>query len=83
MNDEKPYVWSAGERERIQLNGLRLHWDEFYEIRVSDGVWLAARLDDPACLLTAGSAAGLRDQLREDYAGRPVPSRRLVGGPSL
>jgi hypothetical protein len=29
MSGEKPYLWSAGERERIQLNGLRLHWDEF------------------------------------------------------
>jgi hypothetical protein len=83
MNGGKPYIWCEGEREQIQLNGLRLHWDEFYEISVRDGVWSAARLDDPTCLLTADSAAGPRDQLREDYARRPVLSRRLAGGSSL
>jgi hypothetical protein len=76
----KPYVWSDGERERIQLSGLRLHWEEFYQLSTSDGVWLAARLDDQAVLLTADSAADLRDQMREDFARRPVPGRRLAGG---
>jgi hypothetical protein len=80
MNGGKPYVWSEGERERIQLSGLRLHWDEFYQISVADGGWVAARLDDPAVLLTADSVVDLRDQMREDFARRPVPGRRLAGG---
>ncbi len=82
MNGGKPYVWSDGERERIQLNGLRLHWEEFYQLSVTDGVWLAVRLDDPAALLTAESAAELRELMREDFAVDPVPSRRRAGGGS-
>jgi hypothetical protein len=80
MNGGKAYVWSESERERIQLSGLRLHWEEFYQLSLSDGVWRAVRRDDPASLLTGDSEGELRDQMREDYAGRPVFSRRRSGG---
>ena len=32
MNGGQAYVWTESERERIQLSGLRLHWDEFYQL---------------------------------------------------
>jgi hypothetical protein len=80
MDDQMPYAWGDGERERIQLNGLRLHWDEYYGITVNDGTWSASRLDDPARPLTAGSAPELRERMREDHARRSWTGKDLAGG---
>jgi hypothetical protein len=63
---------------------LRTHWDCLYEIRFEHGVWTAQRLDDPDAILAAPGPEELRDQLREDHAGRCVArDRRAAEGGSL
>jgi len=83
MTVEIPYAWGDRDRERIRLAGVRLHWGEWYEISLNDGVWAALRRDDPPSLLTADSAPGLREQMREDHANRMISSTRAAEGGSL
>jgi hypothetical protein len=45
---------------------LRCLWDGAYTIDVTDGIWTARRLDDPARTLTASTAPELRWLLRAD-----------------
>lgn len=76
----------ADDSELAQLRALCLHWDYYYEISVDHGVWVAQRLSDPDPILTAGSAAELRERLREDHAQRAVAageSGRAAEGGSL
>jgi hypothetical protein len=42
-------------------------WDTAYAIRLTDGIWVACRRDNPACVLTAATALELRWLLRADY----------------
>jgi len=44
-----------------------LPWPETYAITLSDAVWTARRRDNPDRVLTAGTAPGLRWQIRNDY----------------
>lgn len=59
--------------DESQLESLSWHWEGAYAIsRPEPGVWLAQRLDTRATL-RAGSAAELRDAIKDDYTARPVP----------
>ena len=57
-----------------ELEDLRWHWDEAYQISWQDGRFRAGRLDGRGSL-QAGTAQELRDLIRADYAERPVPRR--------
>jgi len=51
-----------------QLDDLRYHWDTAYAISQPDAdTWAASPLSDPATLLTAETAAELRELIRSDY----------------
>jgi hypothetical protein len=52
------------------LENLRWHWDEAYEI-TWDGRFRARRLDDGGAV-DADTALELRQQIRDDYIARPV-----------
>jgi len=57
-----------------ELEDMRWHWDEAYQIGWQDGRFRAGRLDGHGSL-EAGTAQELRDLIRADYAKRPVPRR--------
>jgi hypothetical protein len=59
--------------EASALFQLRYQWQEAYRITLSRGIWSAQRLDDPATVLTAGTAPELRGLIQEDDAGRHRP----------
>jgi len=60
------------------LASLRWRWGSAYRIsHPAPDVWLAQRRDDRA-VLRAESADALLDEIRADYAARPV-SRRIAG----
>jgi hypothetical protein len=62
---------------RRTLDGMRLHWDEAYEITYSADAtepYRAKRLDD-GHVLSATTPAKLRDAIIDDYSVRPVPAR--------
>jgi hypothetical protein len=42
------------------LFDLRCLWQGAYAISVTDGIWVAHRLDNPTCILTADTAQELR-----------------------
>ena len=42
-------------------------WDTAYAIRLTDGIWVACRRDNPTRVLTADTAPELRWLLRADY----------------
>ncbi len=52
---------------------LRYRWQGAYLITLSRRIWSAQRLDDPATVLTAGTAPELRRLMEEDDAGRHRP----------
>ncbi len=54
------------------LADLRHHWGGAYKIGWRAGRWRAARRDDGS-MVSADTAAGLLEQIRADYAARPVP----------
>lgn len=51
---------------------LRWHWGGAYVINGDGEHWSAKRTDNGRTL-TADSALGLLDAIRDDYAARPVP----------
>jgi hypothetical protein len=53
--------------EATDLLHLRGLWQRAYAVTLSDGVWTARRHDNPARVLTADTAPGLRWQIRSDY----------------
>jgi len=53
--------------EATDLLHLRGLWQQAYAITVTGSTWTARRHDDPARVLTADTAAGLRWQIRTDY----------------
>jgi hypothetical protein len=55
------------------LPGLRCLWHSAYAISVTDGIWVARRLDNPTRILTADTAPELRWLLRADD-GRRLPT---------
>jgi len=56
-------VTSEEAADLLQLRGL---WPEARAITLADGVWTACRHDNPARVLTSGTAPGLRWQIRND-----------------
>ncbi len=67
----------GGKRARsrdLELEELRWHWDEAYEIARDDGR-LGADRRDGSGRLEAGTAAELRALIIADYTERPVPRR--------
>jgi hypothetical protein len=56
--------------EASALFQLRYRWQGSYFITLSEGTWSARRLDDPAVVLTAGTAQELRRLMQEDDARR-------------
>lgn len=56
--------------EQIALTRLGWHWSDDYALSVIDGTWIARPVGSPADLITADSAAELRELLREDYGRR-------------
>lgn len=57
--------------EQAELADLGRHWGDSYAISLCDGTWTAYPYDCPSELLTAASAAELRDLIRRTYRGRP------------
>jgi hypothetical protein len=64
--------------DEASLKSLSWHWGEVYDIAVSDGIWSAVPIGDPAGAITAGSAAELREAVRCDYAER-AEAKRIPG----
>ncbi|MGH3418902.1 MAG: hypothetical protein ACRDOD_04795 [Streptosporangiaceae bacterium] len=62
--------------EPIDLAYLIHHYGEAYEINMRRGRYEARRRDD-GTVLTADSADALLDEIRADYAARPV-SRQIA-----
>ena len=52
--------------DATDLFHLRCLWQGAYVITLVNGVWTAHRHDNPARILTADTAAGLRWQIRTD-----------------
>jgi len=71
-------VWTVGDWEE-QLDDLRWHYGEAYLIHYlsEPDRWVAQRRDSHATM-SAESADGLLDRIREDYRVHPV-SRRIAG----
>ena len=47
---------------------LRAQWEDVYVISFRDGTWSASPFLRRTCIITAGSAFGLREALRQDHA---------------
>lgn len=60
-----------------ELAYLRWHWGSAYRITGSGSAWTATRKDNRH-VVTATSAAGLLDAIRDDYAASPVPRPDLA-----
>jgi len=55
-----------------QMDELRWHWGDAYEISDQGGGWRARRRDGKGGWLTAPDANALEDLIRADYAREPV-----------
>ncbi len=53
--------------EQDDVAGLSWNWENAYEFKIEDGVWVAISVADPATVLTADSADELRLLVRADY----------------
>ena len=56
------------------LDDLRHHWGEAYLIHRLGARWVAQRRDSRESF-SSGTAAGLTELIRADYAARPVPRK--------
>jgi len=61
------------EGDADELDELRFHWGDAYDIAVADGVFTATRRDGRGGRLADPSSGGLLRQIRADYAAMPVP----------
>jgi hypothetical protein len=66
-DDDEPKA-ALSRSEASELADLKFHWDEAYRIDWADGVYRAARIDQPSVVLTSESCDELRQQIRDDYA---------------
>jgi hypothetical protein len=59
-------------QDQSALNDLQFHWEEVYLIGYDHqrGLWWARFKATGADELCAGTAEGLRQRIRDDYAGR-------------
>src|SRR5689334_10127288 len=62
------------------LDDLRHHWGEAYLIHRLGDRWVAQRRDKSRRAVSADSAAGLLELIRDDYADRPVRGRTMDRG---
>jgi hypothetical protein len=53
--------------DQSALHDLNWHWDTAYNIAFDGESWTASPLTDPSLVLTAESAAALREAIRADY----------------
>ena len=60
-----------GQVIEAELDDLRWHWGDAYEVTEALGVWRAVRRDNQVALV-ASSAAELRSLIVADYTARPV-----------
>ncbi len=58
------------------LTWLRMHWEGHYKISFEDGVWQALPVASPTDILTSDSAVGLRDAMKDHFAGIAAARRR-------
>jgi len=56
-----------------QLDELRHHWGEAYDIAADDGMCTATRKDGQGAALADPRPEGLRQRIQADYAAMPVP----------
>ena len=60
--------------QQTSLWHLRWHWEGLYAVACDGKVWSASLTADPAQVLIAGSARGLRTKMQDHYAARkPQP----------
>ncbi len=65
---------AAGGTGMLDLDELRFHWGEAYDITlVGGGEWTARRRDGRGGTLASPLPAGLLLLIRADYAALPVP----------
>lgn len=82
MTGDRPPRYTPTSEAEEQLAELQFHFGSAYDIRVIDGVWLAARRDGIMPPLEAVTADELWEAIRADYAARPV-SRNDAPGDEL
>ncbi len=58
--------------EAAELEDLRWHWGEAYDVSEGSGAWRAVRADNQVALVAA-SAGELHALIVADYGRRPVP----------
>ena len=63
----------AGGTGTPDLDDLRFHWGEAYDIAADGGVWTARRTDGRGGTLASPLPGGLLLLIRADYAAWPVP----------
>ena len=69
----------TAEKARIdsELEALRFHWGEAYQIEFSDEQgWRARRLDGLGGWLTSSTPEELYKSITDNYATKPVPRER-------
>lgn len=61
------------EGDACELDELRFHWGDAYDIATADGVFTARRRDGRGGVLADPVPEGLLRQIRADYTALPVP----------
>ena len=64
---------AAGDTGTPDLDEIRFHWGEAYDVGRDGGMWTARRRDDRGSPLADPSPEGLLLLIRADYAAMPVP----------
>jgi hypothetical protein len=59
--------------EAGQLEELKFHWGDAYDIAVTGGMWTARRRDGKGAPLTDPLPEGLSRKISADYQAYPVP----------
>jgi hypothetical protein len=62
--------------EMTSLIWLRMHWESHYTVSFEEGVWQALPLASPGEILTSDGAVGLRDEMKDHFAGMAAKARR-------
>jgi hypothetical protein len=67
--------------QQTSLWHLRWHWEDLYTVACDGKAWSASLAADPAQVLIAGSASGLRTKMQDHYAARK-PGMPAAAGPA-
>ena len=70
--------WLEGDAD--ELDELRFHWGEAYDISADGGVYTAQRRDGRGDVLADPVPEGLRLRIQADYEAMPVPRDAAVNG---